>query len=82
MLSQRRLQTFTEQRTKKIRDDPEYKPKAKKGITVTVKGNHVTASDGTEHIRTKKLSLKQRREKVQVKIKAAQAKMMADAEAD
>jgi len=60
----------------KIREDPAYEPKEKKGVTHEHKGNKVTSSDGTEHVRTVKLSLKQRRAKVQAKIAAAQAKMM------
>jgi len=62
----------------KIREDPEFKPKEKKGVTHQRKGNTVNASDGTEHTRSVKLSLKQRRAKVAQKIAAAQAKMMAD----
>jgi len=60
----------------KIRENPEQKAAEKKGVTYTRKGNTVTASDGTEHTRTVKLTLKQRREKVAQKIAAAQAKMM------
>jgi len=62
----------------KIRSDCEFKPKEKKGVKHEHKGNKVTTSDGTEHVRSVKLSLKQRRAKVAVKIAAAQAKMMAD----
>jgi large subunit ribosomal protein L5e len=62
---------------KKIRDDPTFKPKAKKAITHDHKGNIVTTSDGTKHYRSVKLSLKQRRVKVAAKIAAAQAKMLA-----
>ena len=64
----------------KIKEDPEFKPKEKKGITHERKGNKVVASDGTESVRSVKLTLKQRREKVKAKIAAAQAKMMADEE--
>lgn len=64
---------------KKIRDEPEFEPKENKGITYERKGNKMTSSDGTEHVRSTKLSLKQRRAKVAQKIAAAQAKMMADA---
>merc|ERR1719171_1356214 len=64
----------------KIREDPEYKPAEKKGITWTRKGNEVTSSDGKDVKRSVKLSLKQRREKVRQKIAAAQAKMMEDDE--
>jgi len=67
---------------KKIRDDPSKKPKAKKNLTHTRKGNSINASDGTHHIRSIKLTLAQRREKVQAKITAAQQRMLAEAEAD
>jgi len=60
----------------KIRENPEHKAAEKKGVTYTRKGNTVSCSDGTEHTRTVKLTLKQRREKVAQKIAAAQAKMM------
>lgn len=66
---------------KKIRENPNYEPAAKKGITWTRKGNKVTSSDGKDVVRSTKLSLKQRREKVRQKIAAAQAKMMAAADA-
>merc|ERR1711959_622004 len=62
---------------KKIRADAGPKPKKKKEITHTRTGNHVKASDGTDTVRSVKLSLKQRREKVRLKIAAAQAKMLA-----
>jgi len=62
----------------KIREDPEHELKEKTGITHERKGNKVLASDGTESVRSVKLSLKQRRQKVAEKIAAAQAKMMAD----
>merc|ERR1712187_944154 len=60
---------------KKIRADPEYTPNQKKDVTITRKGNKIECSDGTEHMRCVKLSLKQRQAKVQAKIAAAQAKM-------
>jgi len=62
----------------KIREEPEHVPKEKKDITRERKGNKIIASDGTEHVSTIKLSLKQRKAKVQAKIAAAQAKMLAD----
>jgi len=62
----------------KIRADAQFEPVANKGVTHAHKGNKVTSSDGTEHLRSVKLSLKQRRAKVAAKIAAAQAKMMAD----
>merc|ERR1711972_950152 len=62
----------------KIKEDPDGEETEKKEITHDIKGNKVTSSDGTEHVRSVKLSLKQRRAKVAAKIAAAQAKMMAD----
>merc|ERR1712039_468052 len=62
----------------KIKEDPFADESEKKEITHEHKGNKVTSSDGTEHVRSVKLSLKQRRAKVAAKIAAAQAKMMAD----
>merc|ERR1719191_1324093 len=62
----------------KIREDPNPQPAEKKAITHEKKGNNITSSDGTEHVRSVKLSLKQRRAKVAQKIAAAQAKMMSD----
>ena len=49
---------------KKIREDPDFKPKDKKGIKWERKGNKVTSSDGKDVTRSIKLSLKQRKEKV------------------
>jgi len=65
---------------KKIRENPDYEPKKKKGITWEHKGNKAKSSDGKEVVRSVKLSLKQRREKVRQKIAAAQAKMAEDEE--
>jgi len=62
----------------KIREDPYPEAEEKKEITWTSKGNTATCSDGTEHTRCVKLTLKQRRAKVAAKIAAAQAKMLAD----
>jgi len=61
----------------KIKEDPDFEPK-ERTITHKRQGNKITSSDGTEHVRTMKLSLKQRKEKVAAKIAAAQAKMMAE----
>merc|ERR1712151_1454520 len=63
----------------KIRENPDFEPSGKKGATWERKGNMVTG-DGTEVTRSVKLSLKQRKQKVAIKIQAAQAKMMADDE--
>jgi len=60
----------------KIKEEPYPEKEEKKEITHEVKGNNVTMSDGTDHTRTVKLTLKQRRVKVQAKIAAAQAKML------
>merc|ERR1719373_810219 len=47
----------------KIKENPDGKDAAKKGLTYTRKGNTVACSDGTEHVSTVKLSLKQRKRK-------------------
>lgn len=63
----------------KIREDPDFEPKERDAITYTRgEDGQVTASDGTEHTRNVKLTLKQRREKVAAKIAAAQERMMAE----
>lgn len=64
----------------KIRENPDRKSAGKKGVTWVRKGNKVTSSNGTEVNRSIKLSLKQRRAKVQMKIEAAKARVMADDE--
>jgi len=61
----------------KIKEDPQPEEAEDKAITHERKGNTVTSSDGSEHVRAVKLTLKQRRAKVQAKIAAAQAKMLA-----
>merc|ERR1712087_141575 len=63
----------------KIKENPDYEPTTKKATTWERSGNTVTPSDGTAVNRSVKLSLKQRREKVRVKIAAAQAKVLAGA---
>merc|ERR1719446_93825 len=65
---------------KKIRENPDHKAAKKKDIKWERKGNKVTSSDGKDVVRSCKLSLKQRREKVRQKIAAAQAKMLAEAD--
>merc|ERR1719238_1048472 len=62
----------------KIRANPAAEPKAKKNVTHTRKGNTISDSTGKEHKRSVKLTLKQRRKKVEIKIAAAQKKMMAE----
>jgi large subunit ribosomal protein L5e len=66
----------------KIREDPDFVPEEKKGITHSRLLNQITSSDGTEHVRSKKIGLEKRRAKVAAKIAAAQAKMMEDADDD
>lgn len=62
----------------KIKENPYGEEKESKEVSFERKGNSMTCSDGTEHVRTVKLSLKQRRVKVAAKIAAAQAKMLAE----
>jgi len=57
----------------KIRADPDYTPKDKKGTTFTKDDETYTGSDGSSHKRFKKLSLQQRRDKVAAKIAKALA---------
>jgi len=64
----------------KIREDPEPEKAEKKDITHKRDGDTVTSSDGTEVVRSVKLTLQQRREKVAAKIAAAQAKLMEEDE--
>merc|ERR1712151_930457 len=45
----------------KIRENPDHEPAEKKSITHTRDGDQVTSSDGTEHARSRKLTLEQRR---------------------
>jgi large subunit ribosomal protein L5e len=61
----------------KIRENPDHEPAEKKGITWERSGNTVKPSEGSEVNRSIKLTLKQCREKVRIKIAAAQAKMQA-----
>jgi len=60
----------------KIRADPTGEPAEKKDLTYERDDETVKASDGTEHVRSNKITLTQRKEKVAAKIAAAQAKMM------
>merc|ERR1719159_2376656 len=64
----------------KIKEDPDHEAAEKKELTHERDDDTVKMSDGTEHVRSVKLSLKQRRAKVAAKIAAAQAKMAAEAE--
>jgi len=60
----------------KIREDPDADEEEKKGLTYERDGETVKCSDGTDHVRSTKLTLEQRRAKVAAKIAAAQAKLM------
>jgi large subunit ribosomal protein L5e len=62
----------------KIRANPDFEPKGNKGITWTRKGNTVKSSDGKDVVRSMKLSMKQRKEKVRQKIVAAQERAAAE----
>merc|ERR1711865_882122 len=62
----------------KIRADPSFSAGDKKSVTYTRAGNKFTGSDGTDHVRSKKIGLEARRAKVAKKIAAAQAAMMED----
>merc|ERR1711972_587143 len=61
----------------KIKEDPDGEETEKKEVTHTRSGATINSSDGTEHIRTIKLTLKERRDKVAAKIQKAQEKMLA-----
>jgi len=63
---------------KKIRADPTMKASAKKGITWSRSGEEVKSSDGKTVVRSKKIGLDARKEKVLARIAAAQ-EAMADA---
>jgi large subunit ribosomal protein L5e len=64
----------------KIKENPDAEPSDKKGSTWERSGNTVKNSEGTEVTRCIKLSMKQRKEKVRLKIQAAQQKMLAEAD--
>jgi len=66
----------------KIRADPDAKPAASKDIKHERDGATVKMSDNTSHTRNFKITLKQRRAKVQHKINTAKAKMLKAAEED
>eukprot|EP00429_Kryptoperidinium_foliaceum_P013310 CAMPEP_0176037504 /NCGR_PEP_ID=MMETSP0120_2-20121206/18580_1 /TAXON_ID=160619 /ORGANISM="Kryptoperidinium foliaceum, Strain CCMP 1326" /LENGTH=314 /DNA_ID=CAMNT_0017370893 /DNA_START=68 /DNA_END=1012 /DNA_ORIENTATION=+ len=71
-----KLEEMYSEAHEKIREDPDHEAKEKKGITHQRAEEKITSSDGTEHVRFTKLTLEQRRAKVQAKIEAAQAKLM------
>jgi len=60
----------------KIREDPDHEPAEKKEITHERDGEQISSSDGTQHVRSAKISLDQRRAKVAAKIQRAQERMM------
>jgi len=63
----------------KIREDPDFENKEAKSLTHEVdEEGKVVCSDGTEHVRSKKISLEARKAKVQARIDAAREKMMSD----
>jgi len=62
----------------KIREDPTGEAAEKKDITYERDGETVKGSDGTEHVRSNKISLEQRKEKVMAKIAAAVSADMED----
>jgi len=64
----------------KIREDPTGEKAEKKDITYERDDETMKASDGTDHVRSNKISLATRKEKVAAKIAAAQAKMMEEDE--
>lgn len=72
-----KLEEMYSEAHEKIKEDPTAEPAEKKEITHKRKGGTVQSSDGSEHVRNVKLSLKRRREKVREKIAAAQAKLLA-----
>mmetsp|Transcript_50991 Transcript_50991/g.119215 ORF Transcript_50991/g.119215 Transcript_50991/m.119215 type:complete len:315 (-) Transcript_50991:80-1024(-) len=61
----------------KIREDPDRDEKESKSITHSRDGATMKSSDGSEHIRALKLTLKQRQAKVKAKIAKAQEKLLA-----
>merc|ERR1712039_1110677 len=72
-----KLEDMYTEAIEKIKEDPDGKETEKKDITHERSGMTINSSDGSEHIRTIKLTLKERRDKVAAKIQAAQEKMLA-----
>merc|ERR1712113_869053 len=62
----------------KIKADPDGGKEDAKEVTYERTGETKKCSDGTEHVRTIKLTLKQRKAKVLAKIQAAQERMLAE----
>jgi len=65
----------------KIKADPTFTPKAAKNVELKRVGNHIVTGD-KKYQRNKRLTLKQRKEKVRQKIANAQKKALAAAAAD
>merc|ERR1711972_438132 len=72
-----KLEDMYTEAIEKIKEDPDGEEIEKKDVTHERDGEKITSSDGTEHIRTIKLTLKQLRDKVAAKIQKAQEKMLA-----
>jgi len=60
----------------KIREDPDHEPAEKKDIKHERDGEQISSSDGTQHVRSIKITLEARRAKVAAKIQRAQERMM------
>jgi len=60
----------------KIREEPDHEPAEKKDIKHEREGEQISSSDGTQHVRSAKISLEERRAKVAAKIQRAQERMM------
>jgi len=60
----------------KIREDPDHEAADKKEITHERDGEQINSSDGTNHVRSAKITLEQRRAKVAARIQKAQERMM------
>merc|ERR1719265_1289685 len=70
------MQKMYEDAHAKIKADPKQKAAAKKATKNERKGNFIHPAGGKEYKRSTKLTLRQRRQKVDDKIKAAQARAM------
>lgn len=70
------MQKMYEDAHSKIKSNPKRETKSKKDIKHERKGNMVHPSEGKEYKRSVKLTLRQRRQKVDDKIKAAQQRAM------
>jgi len=75
-----KLEDMYSEAHEKIREDPDREAADKKGITHERTGEDIKSSDGSTHVRSPKIGLEMRRQKVAEKIAAAQAKMMEDDE--